>query len=515
MENPRLMSELIDESDLDSLALVADGATVTYAQLAERSDALATRLTGLSFGVGDRVAFMAPNSIATVCCYLACAKAGFVAVPMSIRASVEELAFQLTDAAPVVLIHPPQLTETVRDAVSRAGSAPLVLEISDANLWSISSHTEEVPPVLVTENDVFSIMYTGGTTGVAKAAVQSHAAWTSAVRNVVSTWELTASDRHACVLPMSHVAWFTVAAHLNVGAQSWLISRWDPQALLDLVAAEAITTLNLIPTMLNDLVVEATARPRDVSSLRLLTVAGSPMPPELYARAERTFGPIIGNIYGLTETSGPVTFLMPQELASGRVNSAGRPGPGVEVAIFNTAGTPAAGASEGEILLRGPQVITEYLNKPDETELALRNGWFHTGDVGRFDDEGFLYILDRSKDMIKSGGFNVYPKEIEDVLYSHPAVLEAAVIGAPDPKWMESAVAYVALREGASVTEETLRGHCRAKLANYKVPKSIEFAQSIPRTSVGKFDKKALREALLARMNGESDPGHLANRVGD
>jgi long-chain acyl-CoA synthetase len=509
------MSELINASDMDSLALVTDDATITYAQLAGQSDALAARLFGLSIGVGDRVAFMAPNSILAVCCYLACAKAGFIAVPLSIRASVEELQFQVTDAAPRVLIHHPQFTETVESVVARVDRAPSLLEISDADLWSIGSRTEGVPPVATTGNDVFSIMYTGGTTGVAKAAVQSHAAWTSTIRNVVSTWELTANDRHVCVLPMSHVAWFTVAAHLSVGAPSWLSSRWDPKALLDLVAAEGITTLNLIPTMLNDIVVEATARPRDISSLRLLTVAGSPMPPELYARAERTFGPIIGNIYGLTETSGPVTFLMPQELASGRVNSAGRPGHGVEVSIFRSPESPAAEASEGEILLRGPQVIAEYLNRPDETELALRDGWFHTGDVGRFDDEGFLYILDRSKDMIKSGGFNVYPKEIEDVLYSHPAVLEAAVIGAPDPKWMESAVAYVALREDASVTEETLQEHCRAKLANYKVPKTIEFAKSIPRTSVGKFDKKALREALLVRTKGESGSGHHANRVED
>ncbi|GAC1323158.1 MAG: hypothetical protein NVSMB13_02640 [Mycobacteriales bacterium] len=194
----------------------------------------------------------------------------------------------------------------------------------------------------------------------------------------------------------------------------------------------------------------------------------------------------------MTETCGPVCFLLPADMHGDRVRSAGRPGAGVEIALLDELGHPSETATEGEIAVRGPQVTTGYLHGEQGLEFAPE-GWFPTGDVGRFDDGGFLYVVDRRKDMVKSGGFNVYPKEVEDALYTHPDVLEAAVVGLPDAKWMEAVHAFVAPRRGASVSGEALIAHCRRTLAAFKVPKQVVLLPRLPRTPLGKFDKRALR----------------------
>ena len=310
----------------------------------------------------------------------------------------------------------------------------------------------------------------------------------------MDVWGLTPEDRHVIVLPMSHVAWFTCAAHLHAGARVTVMPQWDPAAVLRTVAEERTTTLNMIPTMLGDLLgaVER-AGETDLSSLRLLTVAGSSMPLEMFHRGRRAFGAIIGNIYGMTESSGPVTYLLPQDMREETILSGGRPGKYVELAVLGDDDRPTDGTEPGEIGLRGPQMTTGYLDRPEESAVALQGGWFHTGDIGYVDADGFVYIVDRKKDMIKSGGFNVYPKEVEEVLYRHPDVTEAAVIGLPDPRWIEAVHAVVVVREDAVVDTGALLEHCRGELSGYKVPKAIHLADSLPRTLVGKFDKRALR----------------------
>jgi fatty-acyl-CoA synthase len=472
-------------------ALVDAHGSTSYAELESASGALAEHLLDLGLGPGDRISFMLPNSPAIVCCYLAAAKARVVAVPISRRAADGELAQILLDAGSRLILHEPADAERLASLVKGRDVAREA--VSDLAQWAGSGRRLDEPA----PEDPFCAMFTGGTTGVPKAAVQTHAAWASCVEDVVEQWSLSETDRHLVVLPMSHVSWFTTAAHLYAGATIWLQDRWEPDVVLDTRGAERITTLNLIPTMLGDLV-EAAERGGGLklSELRQLTVAGSAMPEALFHRARTIFGPIIGNIYGMTETSGPVTYLLPADMNGSRIRSGGRPGRRVRVAIFGEDGSRLADSEVGEIGLSGPQMTSEYLGRPDETARAIRDGWLMTGDVGRIDADGFVFILDRRKDMIKSGGYNVYPKEIEEVLYVHPDVVEAAVVGAPDPRWIEAVHAFVVLRAGVALNETALHEHCRRELAGFKVPKRFHAIPAIPRTDVGKFDKKALRDRL-------------------
>ncbi len=488
----RLMERLAARGD--RTALVVGDRHVSYAELAETSDRLANALLALGIRPGERLAFAYPNGVEIVACYLACAKSGIVGVPLARRLTEEEAEFELRDSGAVAVVCPGEWAS--RMLAGRRDSLPALRRvIRDDELGALLAGASAAPPqVELAPEDPFCVMYTGGTTGTAKAAVQTQASWGACVETVAEVWGLTPEDRHVLVLPMTHVAWFTCAACLHAGARVTVMPEWDPDAVLRTAAEQRATTLNMIPTMLGDLLgaVERSGG-ADLSSLRLLTVAGSSMPLEMFHRARRAFGPIIGNIYGMTETSGPVTYLLPQDMREDTILSGGRPGKYVELAVLDGDDRPTDGTEPGEIGLRGPQITAGYLGRSDETADALRGGWFHTGDIGYVDDDGFVYIVDRKKDMIKSGGFNVYPKEIEEVLYRHPDVIEAAVIGLPDPRWIEAVHAVVVVRRGSAADAGLLDAHCRAELSGYKVPKAIHFAGSLPRTPVGKFDKRALR----------------------
>jgi fatty-acyl-CoA synthase len=420
-------------------------------------------------------------------------------VPLSDRSTVAELSHQLTDSGARTLLYMDGLADQVAELpgagveLDRLIAAEPTAGVEDYEaLLAGASGIVDIPAPR--PESLFSVMYTGGTTGVSKAAEQTQRSWAASLRAVAEAWGLGEDDRHLAVLPMDHVSWFSTASILLVGGEVWVEARWDPDRVLAIVEREAVTTLNMIPTMFGDFLetLARAAAPR-LDSVRLVTVAGSPMPVEMYQRGEALLGPVMGCIYGMTESSGPVTFLLPEDLSVERLRSGGKPGRGVELAILDEAGRPTDGVEPGEIGLRGPQMTTGYLNRPDATAEAFRDGWFLSGDIGRVDEDGFLYIVDRSKDMIKSGGFNVYPKEVEDVLYAGGEVLEVAVIGLPDPRWIEAVTAVVVPRPGADLDAEGLRAFCREHLPGYKVPKAVHFEQVLPRTKVGKFDKRELR----------------------
>jgi acyl-CoA synthetase (AMP-forming)/AMP-acid ligase II len=493
----RLMEQL--EGHGDRTALVTDSGDATFRELTERSNRLANALLALGVRAGERVAFAFGNGPEIVGCYLACAKSGIVGVPISERLTEDEVLFELDDSEAVALICYASWAE--RMLGRRAELRALRLVICDrprAGCLVLAEVEAAASPALpgadLRPSDLFCVMYTGGTTGVTKAALQTHENWAASVETVVETLALRPEDRHVVVLPMAYVAWFTVPAHLYAGAQVTIASRWDPAAVLRTVGEQGITTLNMIPTMLGDLLAAVEAgEPAALGTLRLLTVAGSPMSLDLLRRAQRTFGPIIGNLYGMTETSGPVSYLLPEDLRDETIVSGGRPSRHVEVAVLDESDRLTSGSTPGEIVLRGPQVTPGYLNRTEETDAAFAGGWFHTGDVGYLGDDRFLYIVDRKKDMIKSGGFNVYPQEVEEVLYRHSDVIEAAVIGVPDPRWMEAVQAIVVVRGSASVRPADLIAHCRPQLARHKVPKVIHIVDRLPRTGQGKFDKRELR----------------------
>jgi acyl-CoA synthetase (AMP-forming)/AMP-acid ligase II len=504
MQAPVTLADVVERlpSHGNRTALVAGDASVTFAQLVADANRLANGLLGLGVAPGERFAFSFPNGIETVLCYLACAQAGIVAVPLAQRLTPAEVAAQLADSGAVGIAYDESRAEVVETGAAHVDHVAFALSgggSSGLAFRDVIERSRDIAPSRRPDpEEPCCVMYTGGTTGDSKAAIQTQRSWAASVETVVEQWRLQRADRHLVVLPMSHVAWFSTAAQLHAGATAILLDRWDPELVLDLVEREHITTLNMIPTMLGDLV-EAVpgGRPRNLSSLRQLTVAGSPMPEELFHRAHAAFGPVIGNIYGMTETSGPVSYLLPHDMQAERVRSGGRAGRYVELVILDDEGHVLAGTGSGEIGLAGPQVTTGYLNRPEETAAAFRNGYFLTGDVGFVDEEGFVFIVDRRKDMIKSGGLNVYPKEIEETLYTHPDVVEAAVVGLPDPRWIEAVHGFVVVRRGAAVSADELRAHCRERLSAYKVPKAIHFEEKLPRTPVGKFDKRALRARHL------------------
>jgi acyl-CoA synthetase (AMP-forming)/AMP-acid ligase II len=483
----------------EAVALRWEGGEITYAELSRRADRLAAALLGLGLAPGDRFAFLLPNGARITECYLACARTGIVAVPLSDRATVAELTHQLTDSGARTLLYMGERAEQVAELEAAGVELDRLIAVEptegvadyEALLAGADGSVDFPTP---TPESLFAVMYTGGTTGVSKAAEQTQQSWAYALRSVAEAWGLGPEDRHLAVLPMDHVSWFSTASVLIVGGMVWVEAGWDPERVLAIVEREAITTLNMIPTMFGDfLETLARAEAPKLDSIRLVTVAGSPMPVEMYQRGEALLGPVMGCIYGMTESSGPVTFLLPADLSVERLRSGGKPGRGVELAILGEDGQPTDGAEPGEIGLRGPQMTTGYLNRPEATAEAFKDGWFLSGDIGRLDEDGFLYIVDRSKDMIKSGGFNVYPKEVEDVLYASGEVLEVAVIGLPDPRWIEAVHAVVVPRPDAEPDAERLRAFCRERLPGYKVPKAVHFERVLPRTKVGKFDKRELR----------------------
>lgn len=481
-----------------ALVTEAEG-ELTYADLLALTGRFANGLLDAGLEPGDRFAFLLPNGARIVAAYYACATTGIVGVPLGTRLLEDDLVHQLSDSGAVAVMYAPEF------AAIAAGIAP---RVPGVRLWIggpegpgtttieafLAAAEDSDPGIEVGPDDPYCVMYTGGTTGVSKAAIQTQESWAYCIRDTVQELGIVADDRHAVVLPMTHAAWFTAAAHLEAGARTHLLVKWDPEQLLALTEAERLTKLHMLPTLLGDLLTAAERDHPDVSSVGLVSLAGSPIPVEMYRRAQAIFGDVICNIYGLTEASGPVTYLLPGDMNEERLKSGGRTGTGVEVRIEADPEAPPENAGVGEILLRGPQLTPGYLNRPEETAAAYDGEWFRTGDIGYLDRDGFLYIVDRKKEMVKTGGFNVYPKEVEEALYAHPDVVEAAVFGVPDPKWMEALQACVVLREGSTADAAALREFTRGVVAGYKVPKEVHVVDALPRTNFGKFDKKALRE---------------------
>ena len=479
----------------ESLALLSEGRRISYGELNAHANRFAVALLGLGLRAGDLFAFLLPNSPEMLYIYIACARTGIVGLPLSQRISGAELAFQVKDSGARALLYGRDYAGLVEER--RAELTHLAHQLSEDFIHQVALSDTPSLDIQLNASDPFCVMYTGGTTGQSKAAVQSHQSWMCSLETSVEQWALSASDRHLVVLPMSHAAWYTAGATLLAGGSVAIVKHWDPHRVLELVERHRITTLNMIPTMLNDLIGAFDARARDVRSIRLLTVAGSALAIATYQRARAIFGEVIGNIYGLTELAGPVSFLLPSQMAAGKFRSVGRVGKHIEMALLDDDGKPAT-SPRGELGLGGPQVTTGYLNNPDETRHAFSGKWFKTGDVVEVDGDGFLYVVDRKKEMIKTGGFNVYPSEVEQVLYRHSGVLEAAVIGVPDKKWSEAVTAVVVLRPGAQFSADDIMAYCRADLAGHKVPKAVHFALKLPRTRFGKFDKAQMLKDLMA-----------------
>jgi fatty-acyl-CoA synthase len=471
--------------------------TTTYAELDQRSERLADALVRVGLRRGDRVASLTVNRPEHVELLFACAKAALVLAPLSWRLAPAELAYQLEHAAPAALFVEPPMESLADAALALTATTPRRLALARAPLDALEgpAPARRCPE----DSDDLLLLYTSGTTGRPKGARLTHrnCFWTNLSLDRIG--QLGEADVVLQVLPQFHVGGWNVQPLLAwwKGATVVLEPRFDPQRALELIEQRGITAMMGVPANYLLMAEAPGFGDADLTSLRRAIVGGAPMPDALL-RTWEARGVAIAQGYGLTEAS-PNVLCVPREDASRRRGWVGKPYPHVEVALEDTgSGAVVEGPGSGELLVRGPGVFAGYWRDAEATRASLHNGWLHTGDVAERDAEGFYRIRDRLKDMFISGGENVYPAEIEAALHEHPAVADAAVIGVPDERWGEVGVAIVVLRPGAAPGEQELLAHCRARMARFKVPRAVRFAEEIPRSASGKLLKAGLREHHLA-----------------
>ena len=473
------------------------GVTLSYGELDARSTGLAERLHAAGYGVGDRVATLTGNSADQVVLFFACAKAGLVLVPLSWRLSTGELSAQLQHADVALLLTEDEFHRSALEAVATLPAPPPVTALGTGGVEH-SVPTRAWAPVSGGElrDDLPLLMlFTSGTSAGPKAALLTHGNcfWTSLA--VSRTLPIRRDDVVLSVLPHFHVGGWTVQALLAwwVGATVVLERSFHPGRVLQLIAAKRVTTMMGVPSNYLLLAQHPDFPAADLDSLRYAVVGGAPMP-EALLRTWHARDVDLAQGYGLTEASPNVLCLEPDE-ARDRVGWAGRPYPHVDVALADpvTGALLADGPGIGELLVRGPSVFSGYWRDPRATARALRDGWLHTGDLARRDAEGRHQIVDRIDDVYISGGENVSPSEVENVLFTHPAVADAAVVGRLDARWGEVGVAYVVTRPGCHTDSDELLDLCRRELARFKVPAAVHFVAELPHSAVGKVLRRELR----------------------
>lgn len=480
----------------------------TYGALAGRVHRLANGLNRMGIGRDGKVAVLHPNCHVFMEAYYGAAMIGAALVPINYRLSPREIGFILKDSESRLLIASPEFGDTVEQIREGAEEIPGVLISGEGGAYEkflADSSGDPPPPVSVGEATLAQIYYTSGTTGRPKGVMLSHGNVVSHALGTIAELNLTDSDVWIHVAPMFHLAdaWATWAVTW-VGGTHVIVSHFEAKTVLEAIEREKVTLTNMIPTMLNLLVNEPDVGRYDSSSLRVLLSGGAPIAPEVVKRIIETFKCDYIQTYGMTETCPYLTMSilkdhlkkLPYEDQLRYKSKTGREFIGVELKVVREDGTEVSPDDQevGEIIVRGDIVTQGYWKLPQETQDAIRNGWLYTGDMAVMDREGYVNIVDRKKDMILTGGENVYSTEIEYVIYTHPAVLEAAVVGIPDEKWGEAVKAVVVLRPRQTATEREIIEFCRGNLAGYKCPKSIDFVDALPKTGSGKIHKKKIRD---------------------
>jgi len=471
------------------------GEQYTYARLNERASRLAALLQDAGVAAGDRVALLCPNDVAYFDYMFACAKLGAIFVPLNWRLSAEELLWILNDCAPKALAYHGDY-----ESVVSAWSVPVRRRVGDpdANRTLDDSSVRQLGKESATAlSDPWLMIYTGGTTGKPKGVLLAHrAAWWNAMNTIVS-WGLSDADITLNCMPMFHTGGINALTLpvLMAGGTVVLARQFDPVKTVDRLIRYRCTNVLLVPTMYHRVVQTEQFRSGAFPPNLVFISGGAPCPLPIYdAFAER--GLKFKEGYGMTE-AGPNNFVIAPEDAARRRGSVGKPMLLNRVKIMNASGEEAEVDEIGEIWLQGHHLFSEYWNNQAATKEALRDGWLRTGDLAKRDADGYVYIMGRLKDMIISGGENVYPTEVEQVLLSAPEVKEAAVVGVADEQWGEAVVAAVALHDGGRVTPEQLRAYCQERLGRYKVPKRIVVWDRLPKTPVGKINKQEIANMLL------------------
>jgi acyl-CoA synthetase (AMP-forming)/AMP-acid ligase II len=493
------------------LAYIDGSRTRTFQEFYARACRQVNALDAMGVNRGDRVAVMLNNGIEAVEAFGAAALGAFVHVPINFRYAQEDVEYILRDSGSKVLIIDASILETLDEAALRDLCQLVVVDLarkdSSYERW-LSASTDVPAQVDVLGTDDLLIAYTSGTTGDPKGALfQHHQSVYHAPLSVLS-YEMEADSRLLVVYPHNSIASINVSyvPAMSIAATVVLcdVRQFSAQRWLELVQLHQVTHCALVPTMLFRILEHPGLREYDLSCLKTVGYGSAPMPRERIQRLSEVFGNIIVQGYGMTEIASLATFLTKRDHAEAlstnpkRLESCGRPLYACEVRLLDDDGKEVPAGEVGEISFRGPQLMSGYWNAPERTKEAIRNGWLRSGDMAYMDAEGYLYIVDRKKDLIICGGANIASREVEEALYSHPAVREAAVVGRPDDEWGERVHAFVALHEGMRVDERELIEFMRERLARYKCPDRIEFLPELPKNALGKFLKSSLRKPLWA-----------------
>lgn len=488
------------------IALTYEGRDWSFAGLHRAAQRVARRLRDLGLRPGDRVAAYGRNSDAYVLAWLGCAVGGFVHVPINYALTGEELSYIVEQSGARMVLHDPDLAANLEGIRSsgRVGWFGTMADGGAGDLDVLTAALDEAAPAevdaAVSAEDVAQLLYTSGTTAAPKGAMMTHGALLAEYQSCIHNCRLDQDDRSLAALPLYHSAQMHVFVmpHLLIGATTLLIQVPALNHCLELIERHRITSFFAPPTVWVGLLRHPDFDAHDLSSLCKLYYGASIMPvPVLQELRRRLPNAQPFNCYGQSEIGPLATVLRPEEHEA-RPASAGRPVLNVETRVVDPDMKDVPPGTHGEIVHRSPQLMVGYWGKEQETAEAFTGDWFHSGDVGYFDEEGYLYIVDRIKDVINTGGVLVASREVEEALYTHPAVAEVAVVALPDPKWIEAISAFVILRQGQTVTAEELTAHARQHLAPFKVPKRIEFTDHLPRNTAGKLLKRELRKSYGA-----------------
>jgi len=486
----------------DRDAIVLEAGRWSYAQWEANANKRAWALSKQGINKGDHVATIFLNGNEVLETYLALMKLGAVIVPLNVRFSPKELHYivEHSDASALILSHEfesyireikQDLPKVKRYLKSRGETSRDMVALEEI----YQGESEQEPPVEIEEEDIATILYTAGTTGRPKGVLLSHRNCVWGAVNIACNVDLQSEYRVLMVFPLYHAAAFMIlVSDLFVGCTNVTMRTFDPKRVMELIGEEKINRMTFPPTVWNFILQLPDLDQYDTQTVRALSSGAESMPLETKKKLLALFPNAgLGETYGMTESAATITTLHPKDVLR-KMASVGKPFMNVEIRLVDEHDRDIAMGDAGEILARGPSIMVGYYKDPEATSQTLKGGWLHTGDLGRLDEEGFLYIVDRKKDMIITGGENIYPREIEEVLYAHPKILEAAVIGLPDPTWGERIHAVVALKEGKRLTEQEVIDYCKAHIASFKKPRSVEFVDRLPRSPAGKVLKRILKE---------------------
>ena len=483
----------------------------TFAQLADRVTAIAGGLLALGLEPGDRVLDLQSNSTAYLETDLAIRAAGLVRVALNYRLHRSDWERIAADSGARGLIYAERFADDVAAVREQVPHVVVVGDGPETSLEQLVAGATAGPLPVRAPDDLCGLHYSSGTTGHPKGAQRTHRNWFASVVNMTQDVLGGPPDPDAdCYVhagPVTHTSGLFVLPFLVAGARQIVLPTWDPQTFLEAVGERGATHTALVPTMVARLLAAGTTR-EDLAGLKMLGYAGAPMPPEQMRRAHDELTPHLVQYYGLVEAIPPVTVLDAADHERGLagdpelLTSAGRPALGVELAVVDEDGRRVSPGEVGEVITRGDHVMAGYYNAAERTDLskAVVDGWLHTGDLGRLSESGHLWLVDRKGDMIISGGYNIYPREVEEVIAEVPEVAQVAVVGVADPDWGQRVVAFVTPRSGAEVTEDRVREHCASRMASYKKPKEVRVVDDLPLNSTGKIAKKVLRAQLEEGM---------------